>query len=891
MNTSGHIETEGSELPTLEELLTATGNEKNCLILTPNQPLSQQLRRYRLDLAGLKNTASATKSHASVYVLRRWMTESVSKEAEKPIASELQLNWLMELALRKTLGDYPNLNPKTLSSTALSAWKRLKQYKVSYSDLKDAELGQEVYFHDVANCMDKLLRQSAVTSIETEIEHQIHHANINISKHGTVYLYAFLTTQPPLFSDWLNHCFDRIVDIPFSATALKPREIPCNKAPTLYSAEDDRSELFASANWANAVLIDDPNARIGIVHQTLQADQKRSRRIVREHLNNDFELSSALMLPASELGVIHTALALLQANKFELTTAEARRIIHATHWGVPADYAVRNDWDESLCSTQLRRLSLPDLRECIDPNLSTEHQALSNQLISFNKIRRDAPKLQTPEGWAGLFCRQLEALGWPHKNAVEFDDDQTSKTAHSVDLWFDVLTDFAACSGVSGEISLGESLSLLQQICDQKRTDPGAPHPGVRLLDTVEAAAGYTHLWITGVDQASWPSPPAPNALLPVPLQRKYGMPGADPLLEAELAKQLLDRLSEAASQVVFSYAENCDDMALSASKLLPENISPLVFPDTDICKELSENLVIEEIDTSTAPALPEDERHVRGGAYLLKQMANSPFDAFANFRLYAQPLKQPKIGLDALDRGNLVHYMMEHLWRQLCSQTQLLQLDRQQRQALCDQSADAAVRTWESRLKPSMRLSSALKQLECGRLSRLALNWLDNEAVRAPFTLEAVEQTLEAEVGKLVFQLRIDRIDKREDGSVVLLDYKTSKNLSRKAWDEFPQEPQLPLYAICLPDQPNAIGFVQLAATKTQLIGIGDIDDTGIKSTEDWGDLIANWRENLTELANDYASGDTRVYLTKAGFKQTDPFLSLHRSPEILQSFEEGQE
>ena len=868
----------------IESLLTGKAGSHECLILTPNQPLAQQLRRYRLELNDQTILDASHPNACSIDVFNSWLNNSVALCAEKPIANDLQLRWLMELALTKSQAKHPNLNAKHLAPQALAAWRYLRRFSVSQQQLQGAEIGQEAFFFDTVEAMDALVTQRGMTTLELEIERQIAEqiqpSSISANAHTQVCLYAFLDSLPPLFQHWISHRFSSVQHVDYLETGAAS-----GKEAFLYSGTDDADELVASAQWSNHILLKNPSARIGIIHRDLGQNQLRTERLIRTHLEGSHRLSSALKPAASEIGGIQSALGLLQANRFKLTHAQARFIVHSPHWGSSNDYQVRADWDRTLCATQLRHFSFAQLRECIDPSQSEAHLGTNQKLIRFEDIRRRAPKLQTTEQWASFFCQQLETLGWPDKQATENGTKNSSETA--LQLWFDLLRDFATCSSVAPEIGLSEALTLLQQISDRQRTDPGAAHIGVRLLDTVEAAADYTHLWMIGVDHTRWPSSPRPNPLLPVRLQREFGMPGVDRSLETKFAKQLLERCTQAADQIVFSYSEQDEGVHLSASKLLPDNLQPPDFP-----KELKDSAAqkydLEFIDTGNAPELLAEELNVKGGASLLQHMAASPFSAFATFRLAALPLEEPKIGLDALDRGNLVHYMMEVIWKRLETQAELLTLNDSQRAELCKEAAESALRTWQGsgwrkgHSLPREPLSKAIFQLESDRLSHLADRWLAVESERSGFQVQAIEQKLSAALGKLNFQLRIDRIDTLEDGSLLLIDYKTSKQLSTKKWkDEPPAEPQLPLYAISLEEAPTAIAFAQLARTNTRLIGLGATDNSHLETSDNWEAQLNRWRDNLEELANAYAQGDARVVLTPSGFNQRDHLLPIHRAAE----------
>jgi RecB family exonuclease len=110
-----------------------------------------------------------------------------------------------------------------------------------------------------------------------------------------------------------------------------------------------------------------------------------------------------------------------------------------------------------------------------------------------------------------------------------------------------------------------------------------------------------------------------------------------------------------------------------------------------------------------------------------------------------------------------------------------------------------------DAAIEPELALYSATDpwrtaylDAERRRLRARILEWLACEAKRLPFTVEHCEQKLtDVQIGDLQLNLRADRIDILDDGSRVIIDYKTGE-VSAAAWKgQRPTEPQLPLYAV----------------------------------------------------------------------------------------------
>src|SRR5207249_5414834 len=69
----------------------------------------------------------------------------------------------------------------------------------------------------------------------------------------------------------------------------------------------------------------------------------------------------------------------------------------------------------------------------------------------------------------------------------------------------------------------------------------------------------------------------------------------------------------------------------------------------------------LESLEDSKAP--PVQVNQVRVGTRVLADQAACPFRAFARWRLAAEALEEPAPGLDARQRGALLHDLMKHLW------------------------------------------------------------------------------------------------------------------------------------------------------------------------------------------------------------------------------------
>jgi len=273
----------------------------------------------------------------------------------------------------------------------------------------------------------------------------------------------------------------------------------------------------------------------------------------------------------------------------------------------------------------------------------------------------------------------------------------------------------------------------------------------------------------------------------------------------------------------------------------------------------------------------------------LLKDQAACPFRALARHRLQAETPEVPHAGLDALERGTLVHNVLAKVWEQLRSSDALQALSADALNALLDAAADAAME--RIRRERPTALSGRFADIEKRRLMNLASVWLDEDRKRSAFTVLAVEDKRGMAIGGLQLNARLDRVDETADGRRIIIDYKTGKANAGDMLGERPEEPQLPLYLLTAEPEAAAVAFAQVRTGKMVYVGLARDGDLlpGIKAHADskhneqypaWTDLVAVWGENLQRIASQFADGisavDPKRYPQSCQFCDQQPFCRI---------------
>jgi ATP-dependent helicase/nuclease subunit B len=397
----------------------------------------------------------------------------------------------------------------------------------------------------------------------------------------------------------------------------------------------------------------------------------------------------------------------------------------------------------------------------------------------------------------------------------------------------------------------------------------------------------YDGLWVSGCSDEQWPPPVDPVPLLPVRLQRDFGVVPAAAESQLQFALELQNRWSARGRQCVFSCADPGDGRSATLSPLLPEGAaapSPvLVQPHWRALMQAAPRL--ERLIDELAPPFGAEER--TQGVATLRAQSRCAFRGFAETRLGTVRLEKPEPGFNERERGNLLHHALERVWSVLRGSSALLSLAPDAQRQLLDDAAMSALEAVCRIRDPGPRW----RQRERERMLNVLLGWLEVERGRAPFEVEQLEHgTRVARHGGLDFAVRIDRVDRLADGARVLIDYKTG-NASADWRGERPENPQLPIYALSSPQGLVAVAYALVNAADCGFVAEAEraaiFKPRGRKSPLEGltslAALIEVWSRRIESLAADFAAGRAAVAPTLRACK-TCRLHGLCRVPAALE-------
>jgi len=638
--------------------------------------------------------------------------------------------------------------------------------------------------------------------------------------------------------------------------------------------DDPQQELQAAAAWARRRLEANPEARIAVVVPDLHTRHAQVERIFTEALHPRRRAGHQTAEPAPPAFEVSVGPPLAEEPLVRLALDACRLLDDTIPFGV-ASRLLRHpvfapDAEARAAhlkvENRLRRHGLVEPEPKWLVEMAGRDEVRSDWLERLEQALQGnpaGPRRAAPAEWAEQFRSLLQDLGWPGAGLA-------SREHQALNAWGECLDELVGMAAVTGETTRSTALGMLERIAAERPFQvqhPGAP---VQVMGLLEALGlEFDHLWVTGLDDREWPRTPRPNPLLPLPLQRRHGLPHADAAWELRYARDATTGLLGSAPEVVVSWPrqrEDEDSVPSALIRALPaidEEQPRVPTPLGAWQRELADCARLERF-TDDAFAAPAAGDAAKGGTNLIGDQAACPFRGQAHYRLRLQAPDCPQPGIDPMLNGSLAHRALQLFWDD--NEPAILG-NESARDAGAAHAAQAAVESL-ARREPKLR-ERRLAALAGEQLSRILAEWLAVEAgPRDAFEITAREDTRKLPLGPLTLKMRVDRVDRLHGGGSVVIDYKTG-NAARKEWrGERPDSPQLPLYALTEERvdgvafgvlKPGNVGFEGVTRGAGALPGVNALAaDTKSLAKEytDWDTMLAEWQRVLEALAGEYAAG-----------------------------------
>jgi len=848
--------------------------EAGCVVVTPNRRLAAHLTREydaRQAAAGKSAWPTADILPFTAFVERAYRDALYSGEAAAlpVLLAPSQEQALWESVVRESdAGDALLAIPET-AAVAREAWRLAHAWRLTARidafPLNDdgKAFRQWVQRYEAATRRARQTDSARLAEVTAPLL-----ARPEIRKPRSLVHYGFDLVLPQQ-----QALFDALAAAGCEVTSAGPE--PGGGERLRLACADSADEIRRAAAWARARLEANGAARIGVVVPELAKHRSAIRRVFSAVMepayalpgsrNDVLPFNISLGEPLASYPLVNAAFLALELAGREIDFERASRLIRSPFIaGAESEAARRARLDAWLRKRAEPAVTLERLLALIahaDAGCPLLAQRLA-ALAEFRKARLFGG--QPPSAWARAISEALALVGFPGERGLDSTEFQT------LAKWHEVLADFAALDRVVPRAGYADVVSRLRRMAADVEFQPKTPDVPIQILGELEATGmQFDHLWVMGLSDDAWPRAPRPNPFLPVKLQRAAGLPQGSAAGMLEHARRLTNEWLSCSREVVLSHPRREEDREFEPSPLIlavPER--QLALPDYASYRDAVHRLrAIERGADVKAPPLRETA--VRGGASVLRDQSACPFRALALHRLGARALEAPHAGLDAMERGTLVHRTLAGIWSQLKTRDALEAAPQSELESLLAQAAEDAVARIR-RERPTV-LAGRFAAIEKKRLARRALEWLAVEKRRGAFTVLATEDKRRIETGGLTLETRLDRVDQTADGRRIVIDYKTGKAAPGDMLGERPDEPQLPLYLTGAEPDAAAAAFAQVRAGNMRFAGLArdpdllpdvrTLPDGKLKqAAASWGQQVEAWRAAIERIAAGFAAGAAEV-------------------------------
>ncbi len=814
----------------------------------------------------------------AVYAWQDWLTllaASATGQATLPTRINAhQSQWLWEKCLRSELGDtISSLTP--LVRMARDTWQKLADWQVPLSDVaRSAHNDDQRFFAAAAGRYQSMLRrQSWVddSGLGALVLDLINDERIDVGGHFT---FAGFDREPPIVGAVvvaLRNCGGQVSPVVENSRHVKP---------ALQSFDNTASELRAAGRWARQRAEDVPGGRVAIIVNGLDRDANGIARLIREGCTPGWQHSERKYYEAvnvsfgqrlSDYPAITIAEILLRWLVQDLDSRNVSLLLRSPLLGSNAAAG------RSRLELQIRRL--PDRKW--SPSMVTsalrgvddgeEANEWLENLSAFGKRKRELPSVAAPADWVILFDEILKSMGWPGSRSLDSAEFQL------INRYRELLNEFARLGLVSETMSARAAVGRIELMAAETIFQPESPHALVQILGPLEAAgAEFDSLWVSGVSTANWPPPGNPSPLISRRLQEKLGMPDSTPKDTLEFATTLLASLLQSSDTLVCSFARSDDDAEQSVSDLL----TPMALETGDCCADpgwyatsISGGISVAETGDSVPAVVAGDM--IFGGAATIQRQFSDPVGAFAHGRLAAKVLYPQAIGIPAPIRGTLLHDALFKLYSELPDTNAVRSWRDEDLDARIHEAENFAFQRYERNADSVLQ---QLLRLERQRIATLLREFVAIDGARDPFQVAGVEGAFEFQSGHIKLTLRYDRIDRFDDDSIEIIDYKTGarKKLLDRANEA--QEIQLFVYACATKETVAALSLVNVDTREVAFDGAG----RGYTDASEWPAILDRVKGDIETACQLMAAGDVRINVLQ-GVAASRPLNVLTRYTELL--------
>ena len=613
-----------------------------------------------------------------------------------------------------------------------------------------------------------------------------------------------------------------------------------------FSFVDQESELKAIAKWAKKISEKNPSKQIGVVIPNLNElqhlvkstfDQEFSSSLIETH-KKPYNMSLGISL--SDYPLIKHLISIMRlSNQFLNGYVESELLRQVVTSPYVKDASNERN-NRALLVNKILRLAETEIKANKIIHLCNDCPTLKEILIALSKAKFQ--KKLSLENSLDLINSILVDWGFTSDRNLSSSEYQIYEKYQTESLVLNKLSFFYRKTNLSDAIEI--LINHMNAVIFQPQSGPANIH----ILGSLEAEGlFFDFAWVSSMTSNFLPGKIKMPLFIPPKISIEYSLPGTSFKLIAKESDITLNNLKNLSNDLTFSFSktfENRDELPTPYLK----------FQDYQTTTD--EQIVQREmtlIEDFNAPKITEFE--IKRGVKTLQDQMSCGFKGFLN-RLDIQEFNESHIGISRLEQGNLVHTILEIFFNEISSSSELQKLSETDLQTLIDKHIETGLKEITQ---------SNFKSNEKDRLKKVIKKYIDLEKTREYFQVIETESESQVDINGLKFSTRIDRMDEMKDGSKLIIDYKTGKNVKLSQLISEPlDQAQLPIYAIT--HEVDGVAFATVNSNDCQFKAITKnkydlpLSSQSVNRMPEWKNQVSQWKIELTSASKQFQNGKAEV-------------------------------
>lgn len=446
---------------------------------------------------------------------------------------------------------------------------------------------------------------------------------------------------------------------------------------------------------------------------------------------------------------------------------------------------------------------------------------------------------------------------------VEIDGDKRLWHGEAGETAANFLNELRAVADNLPEVTSEQYVAIFGMLLKGNTVRPrfGA-HPRLSILGQIEARLSCADMTILGgINEGSWPKLPGDDPWMSRPMRKQFGLPS----LEKEIGLSAHDFSQLVSSrEVVLTRARKLDGAPSVPARWLLRMETVLQAIGLEFNSVNAEKYIqwlkdmdkVEKILPSErpCPCPPVSARPKELSVTNIEKLINDPYQIYAKYILRLKPLDDLDEDAGGAKKGEFIHASLDRFVQK-------------HKGEIVSEDKESLLEIGKSVME-EMRIADEVKAYWWPRFERVAEEFVCYEIEHRKRAVPLVTETIGKTKLDVDFTVtaKADRIDKFENGSYVVIDYKSGQ-VPTNPQVQAGYAPQLPLEALILQEG----GFNGVEAGKVEELAYWKIKGSGKTPLEikeikikdmDIGELIEATKQGVTKLV-EYFYDESSCYIS----------------------------